>query len=434
MSRVKLYSLLIYYGVLLFAIIMMDNLESPGMVLRILYLLSFTLPIILILPQYFPAMLIAYMSVGTNHFAFTYFPYDMNYYPILASLGLIMVRKKVLKSKPPQFLIIFSILIIVVDLLTNYCLESVFYSFLTLVLLSCYLNEYSNRQKIFFMNMLCVMALAISYIYIANYKDFLVIYSRIDSGVERGGWSDPNYLGCTVGMGVIAALVLLMNKTRVHFYYRMLGIVTICVSVIAMVLIASRGALLSLSLGIAYLVLMSKTNKKTKMGVIVCLVGFVIYLMNSSYIKLLQYRLSNESDDGGNGRFEIWQFKLDAFFNEGSILNYLFGYGYNGALYLGGRGYWAIHNDFVALLCDYGLVGLFLFLYMLYYPIKIASNENKVTVIALLLYLVLCCCSLEPFSAGRLPFYGFYLFILCIAKSKSFKLLSNYEYCISNRQ
>lgn len=263
------------------------------------------------------------------------------------------------------------------------------------------------------------MALAISFIYLTNYKDFLVIYSRADSGVERGGWSDPNYLGCTVGMGVMAALVLLMNRATSNFFYRLLGILTVCISVIAMVLMASRGALLSLALGVFYLVLMSRTSKKNKIVVIACLIGFTLYLMNSSYVELLQYRLSTESNDGGNGRFWIWQFKLDAFFNSGTIFNFLFGYGYNGALYLGDRGYWAIHNDFVALLCDYGLVGLSLFLYMLYYPIKITNNENKVIVIALLLYLILCCCSLEPFSAGRLPFFGFYLFILCIAKSKS---------------
>lgn len=66
------------------------------------------------------------------------------------------------------------------------------------------------------------MALAISFIYLTNYKDFLVIYSRVDSGVERGGWSDPNYLGCTVGMGVMAALVLLMNRATSNFFYSLI--------------------------------------------------------------------------------------------------------------------------------------------------------------------------------------------------------------------
>lgn len=430
-----MYSLFAYYSVLLIAILTMDSLEAPGIVVRIIYLLSFTLPILIFIPQHFPALLIAYMSVGTNHFAFTYFPYDMNYYPVLAVLGIVLMNRRCVKSRPPKLLIIISILVLFVDLVTNNRVESIFYSFLTLILLSCYLNYQSPNQRLFFVFMLCIMALAISYVYLANYKDFLVIYSKVDSGVERGGWSDPNYLGCTVGMGVMAALVLLMNKTTKHFYYRLLGIVTICVSVIAMVLMASRGALLSLTLGVTYFVLMSRTSKKVKIVVIACLVGFTFYLMNSSYVELLQYRLSTESDDGGNGRFWIWQFKLDAFFNDGTVFNFLFGYGYNGALYLGDRGYWAIHNDFVALLCDYGLVGLSLFLYMLYYPIKIARNDNKVTVTALLLYLVLCCCSLEPFSAGRLPFYGFYLLILCMAKSKTFNNKSqfNYEYSISDR-
>lgn len=419
MGKIKLCSLFIYYSVLLFAIIIMDNLEAPGIMLRIIYLFSFALPILMFFPQHFPAMLIAYMSVGTNHFAFTYFPYDMNYYPLLAALGIVFLKRSSVKSRPPQILLIFSVLILFVDIITNDRVESVFYSFLTLILLSVYLNYQSHNQKVFFVIMLCVMALAISFIYLTNYKDFLVIYSRVDSGVERGGWSDPNYLGCTVGMGVMAALVLLMNRATSNFFYRLLGILTVCISVIAMVLMASRGALLSLALGVFYLVFMSRTSKKNKIVVIACLIGFTLYLMNSSYVELLQYRLSTESNDGGNGRFWIWQFKLDAFFNSGTIFNFLFGYGYNGALYLGDRGYWAIHNDFVALLCDYGLVGLSLFLYMLYYPIKITNNENKVIVIALLLYLILCCCSLEPFSAGRLPFFGFYLFILCIAKSKS---------------
>lgn len=127
----------------------MDNLEAPGIMLRIIYLFSFALPILMFFPLHFPAMLIAYMSVGTNHFAFTYFPYDMNYYPLLAALGIVFLKRSSVKSRPPQILLIFSVLILFVDIITNDRVESVFYSFLTLILLSVYLNYQSHNQKFF---------------------------------------------------------------------------------------------------------------------------------------------------------------------------------------------------------------------------------------------------------------------------------------------
>lgn len=433
MKKSELRYLFVYYSVLLFILIVMDRMEAPSIILRIAYLLSFSLPVVIICPQHFPALLITYMAIGTNHFAFTFFPYDMNYYPVLAAMGLLLVKQKAIKSTPPYCLLVFSFLIFFVDIITAVRIESVFYSFLTLILLSCYLNKFDDSQKVFFANMLCVMALIISYVYLTNYKNFLTDYAGPSSGLKRGGWSDPNYLACTIGAGVMASLTQVLDYKKVKVYYRWLFVFTIGVSVIAMVVMASRGALLSLSLGTISLILMSNTNKKVKVQVITCIVLFVIYLMNSSYVDLLEYRLETESGDGGNGRFDIWKFKIDAFFGEGNILNLLFGYGYNGSLYLGGRGYWAIHNDFVALLCDYGLIGLSLFLYMLYYPIKIANSNSKMKVFALLLYLVLCCCSLEPFSAGRLPFFGYYLFILCVAKSEMYNNSSfNHEYSTLN--
>lgn len=422
MSKFKLLSLFTYYAVLLYAIIVMDNMEAPSIILRVAYLLLFSLPILFICPQHFPAMLIAYMSVGTNHFAFTYFPYDVNYYPVLVALGIVFIKQKHIKARPPLFLVLFSVLVFFVDFFIDYQVVHAFYGFLTLLLLLCYLNEYDNSQKEFFANLLCVMGIAISYIYLSNYKEFLTIYVGVDSGVERGGWSDPNYLACTIGMGVMAALIQLLTNVGAKLYLRVFWITSIIVSIIAMVLIASRGALLSVSVGAIIFIIHSNTSKWVKVGFIVSMVVFVICLLNSSYIELLQYRLETESGDGGNGRFAIWEFKLSAFLTQGNFMNFLFGYGYKGALYLGHRGYWAIHNDFVALLCDYGVVGLCMFSYMFYYPIKSSSPENRVTVITLLLYLVICCCSLEPFSAGRLPFYGFYLFIFYIAKSQMLNL------------
>ena len=143
----------------------------------------------------------------------------------------------------------------------------------------------------------------------------------------------------------------------------------------------------------------------------------MVFLYNNSYFELLEYRV--ESDSTGSGRTVIWERRLTEFF-QGSSLRLLFGYGHDAAMTLGTTPYRiGSHNDYVAFLVEYGLIGLASFLYMLAFPIiKILRKGGLVglyQVLTLSVYIAVGCLTLEPFTLGRIPFYMFYLYIILVA-------------------
>ena len=74
------------------------------------------------------------------------------------------------------------------------------------------------------------------------------------------------------------------------------------------------------------------------------------------------------------------------------------------------------HNDYVAFLTEYGLIGFILFIYTLTYPLiksKVIGGDNT-HIVASTIYLASCCFTLEPFSLGRIPYYMFYISIILL--------------------
>ena len=131
-----------------------------------------------------------------------------------------------------------------------------------------------------------------------------------------------------------------------------------------------------------------------------------------------------DEDGTGSGRTTICALKL-LLFTEEPAYKLLTGLGFRGGFMLGFVGGYGFHNDFVAFFVDYGIIGFCLFVCMLLYPLYLVSKnkENKAIVTALIVYLLLCCMTLEPINAGRLTFLYMYIFIYILAKQKSLHLL-----------
>lgn len=146
---------------------------------------------------------------------------------------------------------------------------------------------------------------------------------------------------------------------------------TLIIPIVAILATTKRTAFLSVTIGlilglIAEIYISGDIKQKWKKVVQFALVitaGYLLlyYMINKFNLDILS-RLNNLIEDGGSGRNEIWEKVLNEY-NEGTLLNRLFGHGCMAVskLKLTGRAILA-HDDFLEILYDYGIFGLALIL------------------------------------------------------------------------
>lgn len=410
--------ILLYFSILLLIVALRTSLDAPSVIFRSLFLLAFFIPIFTKYQYLYLPCLITFISISLNHFAFGYFPYDMASYAIISIIGLLAYLgfhpHNTIKINVTYFFCL--LYVIIINTISSGSPEDISYCIMAIGIGALFSSseETLYKQK----NMLLcfvIISLFLTIIYLINYEQFIVTYNEQD-GLERSGWTDPNYLSCIIGMGVISSLILLLERQVRGIYYTSLLIVTIGLSLIAQLLLASRGGLVAVAVGIIILVLFCKIKLWSKILTIVILTFFIIWLYSNNYFELLIYRVAEDSG-GGSGRVDIWQMKLQEFSLHGNVLNWLFGMGHSAAINMSSTGWMTgFHNDFIAIFCSYGIIGLSVFIYMLIiYPLKKCSNSTRPITFALVLYLVFACMTLEPLSSGRLTYWAFYYLILLYA-------------------
>lgn len=414
-------SIYLYYFILLLILIFGPNIGSaPNTLLRIGYVTALLLPFFVKHIALLPMVLISFYSISSYGFSYSYLPSKLYIY-LLLIIGVIAFNKINIKTNSlthAKFYMIILLYIVVVDLFTSIKIENIAYSITIITFLSLCINMRDKKNIQYFTIAFLIISLTLSSAYVFYGKNF-VIYNQ-QSGFERMGWTDANYLGCVIGMGTIIAIMELLKKNRSIVYILFLLVTTI-LSLITLVINASRGAILAITVSTLILLLISKIKWSYKFSIIILLFSIAALLYYNQYFNLLIYRF--EIDDGtGAGRTMIWLTKLKAFYIEKNPLQWLFGLGYNGGFKLGFSYATGFHNDFIAFLIDYGILGLSLFVWALIIPTKEAKREMKPTIMALTLYLTLCCMTLEPITAGRLTYFGFYFYIILLAKTSQSKV------------
>lgn len=354
------------------------------------------------------------MTIGTYGFAFNYFPYDMGMYVVIAIIG-ILFNSTSFNYTPNKIWWAVLIYTLLVNLINSFNIPNFVFSLATTILMVFYLGKNPKNNLSLLLNCFCIASLSLSVIYLLNFDKFLKTYDAVNN-MERSGWTDPNYLSCIIGMGVVTALYLLLSARKSSVYAKLFWTATLAISFISQVLLASRGGILAVSLPCAILVFMTKTKVQYKILIIIGLIIFLIWLYQNSYFELLSYRMEHD-EGGGSGRTDIWINKLIDY----SHLNpfeQLFGVGYERSIAMGGSASGtAFHNDYIAVLCQYGVTGFLGFLYFLISPFLKASKSRKIPVSAFIIYIVVACLTLEPFTAGRLTYFGFYLMIIVLVNS-----------------
>lgn len=409
--------LYIYYFLLLIVLCTwFSSVSAPPMPLRIAFLIALVFPAFYKFTNLFVPVITCFTALAYYGFSLSYMPTEKSIY-LLITVILVFFNLKRLKKfqRPPTLLIFFCIYILIIDLLNSGSLSEIDFSIL-IITLSFYLVSPNGHEKDVYIVAFIIITLILS-LYFFTYGQSAAVEVS-DTG--RRYWRDPNYLGNVCGMGVILAYNTIVNKLTSTQLFKRLCLVTVIIGILMLVMNASRGAFLSMSLAIIIITLFSKVKLKTKINIAIFITIAIFIMYSLGAFDVLNDRIMNEDDDTGNGRTLIWEAKMMGYLDLEAYKK-LFGIGYEGGFHLAIPGGYGFHNDYLAFLVDYGLIGLALFFCLLFYPIKLAWNNpsKRIIITSLVLFLIICCATLEPFTAGYLTYWYFYMVIVLFAKWSS---------------
>lgn len=412
-------SLYVYYAILLVTMMSWTDINSsPPLLFRLTFLTLVCFPACIDRNSIMPAALICFWGTTINGYSFSYMPYPAyTYVAVLIVLLPFMWRSsKPIVTYSGMFLIPgMALFLLLRDLIGDLEIQFNAISLLIISLLPIYMNKWDSKaiekMEIAFM----VMSLILSYYSFTTRSLFYGDFGSF-AGEKRSIWADPNYLSAVMGMGALIGIKQVISIRKTNLSNRILGVFTFAVTFIAMLALASRGGMLCLLISTIILLLFSKVNPVLKATIIICAVIFLVILYTNSFFDMLEERIN--SDDGtGSERTIIWSRRLSAFANSNNPLKILFGYSFHGGLKLGMPYEFGSHNDFVAFLAEYGIVGLCMFIAFLLIPIINLHNlkEVKVEVFAGVIYLGLACCTIEPFASGRSTYYLFWFYLTMLS-------------------
>lgn len=181
---------------------------------------------------------------------------------------------------------------------------------------------------------------------------------------------DPNNDAAFLAVGIAISLYYVVSQNK-GVTIKLISIISILINTYALFLTGSRGGLLTEIAIIAVLALFYIQKGRHKLFFII---GLVLILFSLNYLIQnylptdIYYRLFEVSTyEGGSERTEIWGNAFELMRSD--ILFYLFGAGWGS--YYGYNGYYVVmHNTFISMLCDTGIIGLLLF----YSPIVKATK------------------------------------------------------------
>ena len=159
---------------------------------------------------------------------------------------------------------------------------------------------------------------------------------------------------------------------------RMISSASLMLLVYFVILGSKRGTLIAAIAGaviFAYYQL-SISDKKHKVrdyiigGIFVIVLGY--FLIN----EYLLSRMTDLMEGNSSGRDTIFSNLLKSWYNSDSYVNLFFGFGFGSSLYLSGTGNIA-HNDFLEILSNFGIIGLSLYLLLLYQVFKYIFDKSN---------------------------------------------------------
>lgn len=409
-----------YYAVLMLVMMSWTDYNSfPSMILRIVFLIAVMVPGFFDKDCVLPAAITCFWGVAINGYAYSYMPTQVYLYVGLLLVSMVIINRYDKKSMMfrgyllPVCLFLF---VTLRNLIQTTSIEEITWGLLIFILFPYFIPDKGNDNEKKMSWAFMVMTIVLSFYSLTTQELFAA--GAAGAIAERSAWTDPNYLSMIVGMGAVIGFRNILRIRNIDRFTAVLSLTSFFMAVPAMLLLVSRGGLLCLCGGIAVLILFSKIKTSYKIGMIAFIVIFVIILYTNDFFTMLEERLNGEATGSNNERVWILQNRLTAF-SKGSPFYWLVGYGLQDGLKLGLPFPMGSHNDYVAFLAEYGVIGLVMFLGMLSLPFYNMKHGTKVLgeVCAYTFYLLLASLTLEPFAFGRWVYYVFLLFIIIIVRN-----------------
>lgn len=220
---------------------------------------------------------------------------------------------------------------------------------------------------------------------------FFSVRSEIDAESFQGEGGTINE---AYNFVLLLPLLLLLNKRKASFVY-------LVISLIFVLLGAKRGAILCafsvLFIYLVYSIKWSTWGRKRKGWIIaflllICVIA-VYFINNDAYLQQRIFETSTEEDISGQIRTMRYGLLWNTF-RSAPFLEMVFGNGFAQTVMLGGG---LAHQDWLELLVDNGIIGLFFYLLMLVYCIK---DIIKMKSHFRLMYMYLCCMAIWIIKAS----------------------------------
>lgn len=208
-------------------------------------------------------------------------------------------------------------------------------------------------------------------LYIFGDKTAVGEYGSRTSMTIMGTATDPNEFASVFIVPLSLMTFNLLNKKGP----RILQIIIMLLSLYCVLMSGSRGALIAVAVAMIITLLQSGKVDVKSVLIIIAFAIIVLLLLTRYIIPLIPddvlTRMSLKAllKDGGSGRGDLWTDAVRKIWN-GSILRMIFGYGQYG-LTAGTKGVsQTMHNQLIQQLSNYGIVGLVLYLILIYKSYK----------------------------------------------------------------
>lgn len=405
---------LIYYIILLVVLVSWTKVESlPPLPLRMVYMLAVIFPLWIKKSLLFPQVFFTFVIISASLPAVSYMPVDSLYILIVSIISYLLINPKFSNIRLPSSFIVLTVLSLVIDgIFSANCMLS--YALMCVMLIARFIPKDNETILKSFIAVFVLVSLVLSSEFVLLGKRFVQSVATQVGQLDRSGWTDPNYFGSIIGYGVVTSSIALFKWQKMKKKYRWFLLGTIIVSLYTILITASRGVFVALAISMLFLILFSNISKKRKLVYLGSGVFIVFLFYALGVLDLLLLRFQSDAGDAG-GRMQIWMPRLNSFFSDSNIFELFFGVGTKQSLFVGTYKLLGSHNDYIAIVVRYGIVGLLSLLTLILSPI-IKAKRNKGCVIAAVVYISVCMFSIEPFSAGQWSLLCFYLFIVILSQ------------------
>lgn len=253
----------------------------------------------------------------------------------------------------------------------------------------------------------------------------LLFSSYLDGRLFLSGLisEDPNYLCAYFLFGIVNCILELKKAKRFiwksFIFFELLFYVYIVLST------GSRGGVFAVSASVLIAIIFNpeeKTSLKgffTKLGVVILVIGSIIIVVGFLPDNIKdRFLWSSIQESNGTGRYTIWENGLNVYARNG-LFKQIFGCG-TGSIryYMAMNGYLdkVIHNIFLEVLIEAGIIGLFVYVYGIFAFFHESLKMKNMFAICVLIGMVVLSLSTSLYAFK--PYWNILIFILCISNMK----------------